>query len=99
MHTYVHTCTYTQSIYEDVARDTNRGHTIESVKECFVLAKDAGFKVGQAGWRGAWLDAWWRACTCTGVVPQQSRSDRNAVRAGMCCWVVAEHLQCTSVSV
>ncbi|GFH14619.1 elongator complex protein 3, partial [Haematococcus lacustris] len=34
-----------QSIYEDVARDTNRGHTVEAVKECFVLAKDAGFKV------------------------------------------------------
>ena len=34
-----------QSIYEDVARDTNRGHTVESVKECFVMAKDAGFKV------------------------------------------------------
>lgn len=33
-----------QSIYEDVARDTNRGHTVEAVKECFVLAKDAGFK-------------------------------------------------------
>jgi len=28
-----------QSIYEDVARDTNRGHTVESVKECFCLAK------------------------------------------------------------
>ncbi|KAF5828648.1 hypothetical protein DUNSADRAFT_17287 [Dunaliella salina] len=34
-----------QSIYEDVARDTNRGHTVESVKDCFVMAKDAGFKV------------------------------------------------------
>ena len=34
-----------QSIYEDVARDTNRGHTIEAVKKCFCLAKDAGFKV------------------------------------------------------
>lgn len=34
-----------QSIYEDVARDTNRGHTIESAKGCFQLAKDAGFKV------------------------------------------------------
>ncbi|MEW5306886.1 MAG: hypothetical protein WDW36_009323 [Sanguina aurantia] len=34
-----------QSIYEDVARDTNRGHTVAAVKECFVLAKDAGFKV------------------------------------------------------
>ncbi|EAR84763.3 ELP3 family histone acetyltransferase (macronuclear) [Tetrahymena thermophila SB210] len=34
-----------QSIYEDVARDTNRGHTIEAVKKCFRLSKDAGFKV------------------------------------------------------
>jgi histone acetyltransferase (RNA polymerase elongator complex component) len=34
-----------QSVYEDVARDTNRGHTVEAVKECFCLAKDAGFKV------------------------------------------------------
>mmetsp|Transcript_50033 Transcript_50033/g.160114 ORF Transcript_50033/g.160114 Transcript_50033/m.160114 type:complete len:330 (+) Transcript_50033:776-1765(+) len=34
-----------QSIYEDVARDTNRGHTVEAVKECFTLSKDAGFKV------------------------------------------------------
>jgi len=28
-----------QSIYEDVARDTNRGHSIEAVKKTFVLAK------------------------------------------------------------
>jgi histone acetyltransferase (RNA polymerase elongator complex component) len=35
-----------QSVYEDVARDTNRGHTVEAVKECFCQAKDAGFKVG-----------------------------------------------------
>eukprot|EP00210_Caulerpa_lentillifera_P002292 g2202.t1 len=34
-----------QSIYEDVARDTNRGHTVEAVKHCFQLAKNAGFKV------------------------------------------------------
>lgn len=39
-------CSCAQSIYEDVARDTNRGHTVESVKDCFVMAKDAGFKVG-----------------------------------------------------
>jgi len=31
-----------------VARDTNRGHTVAAVKDCFVLAKDAGFKVGGA---------------------------------------------------
>ncbi len=37
-----------QSIYEDVARDTNRGHTVAAVGECFRLAKDAGFKVGKA---------------------------------------------------
>ncbi len=46
-----------QSIYEDVARDTNRGHTVEAVKECFVLAKDAGFKVGWA------VGKTWRGCT------------------------------------
>jgi elongator complex protein 3 len=34
-----------QSTYEDVARDTNRGHTVAAVAECFQLAKDAGFKV------------------------------------------------------
>uniref|UniRef100_A0A7R9VYY6 Elongator complex protein 3 n=1 Tax=Chlamydomonas euryale TaxID=1486919 RepID=A0A7R9VYY6_9CHLO len=34
-----------QSIYEDVARDTNRGHTVSAVKQCFCLSKDAGFKV------------------------------------------------------
>ena len=34
-----------QSIFEDVAKDTNRGHTVKSVTECFHLAKDAGFKV------------------------------------------------------
>lgn len=34
-----------QSIYEDVARDTNRGHTIEAVKKTFALAKDCAYKV------------------------------------------------------
>ena len=34
-----------QSTYEDVARDTNRGHTVRAVGQCFRLAKDAGFKV------------------------------------------------------
>lgn len=34
-----------QSIYEDVARDTNRGHTVAAVGNCFHLAKNAGFKV------------------------------------------------------
>lgn len=34
-----------QSTYEDVARDTNRGHTVAAVADCFMLAKDAGFKV------------------------------------------------------
>ena len=34
-----------QSIFEDVARDTNRGHTVESVKTCFNVSKDAGFKM------------------------------------------------------
>ncbi|XP_069461793.1 elongator complex protein 3 isoform X1 [Ambystoma mexicanum] len=34
-----------QSVYEDVARDTNRGHTVKAVCESFHLSKDAGFKV------------------------------------------------------
>lgn len=34
-----------QSVYEDVARDTNRGHTVKSVCETFCYAKDAGYKV------------------------------------------------------
>ncbi|KAF2093877.1 histone acetyltransferase ELP3 [Rhizodiscina lignyota] len=34
-----------QSLYEDVARDTNRGHTVAAVCKTFSLAKDAGFKV------------------------------------------------------
>ncbi|KAJ3027498.1 UNVERIFIED_CONTAM: Elongator subunit, partial [Siphonaria sp. JEL0065] len=34
-----------QSVYEDVARDTNRGHTVKAVCESFHLAKDAGYKV------------------------------------------------------
>lgn len=34
-----------QSVYEDVARDTNRGHTVAAVCESFQLSKDAGFKV------------------------------------------------------
>jgi elongator complex protein 3 len=34
-----------QSVYEDVARDTNRGHTVAAVCECFKMAKDSGFKI------------------------------------------------------
>ena len=34
-----------QSVYEDVARDTNRGHTVGAVKACFRQSKEAGFKV------------------------------------------------------
>lgn len=34
-----------QSIYEDVARDTNRGHTVAAVCHSFQLAKDCGYKV------------------------------------------------------
>uniref|UniRef100_A0A7E4UMI1 Elongator complex protein 3 n=1 Tax=Panagrellus redivivus TaxID=6233 RepID=A0A7E4UMI1_PANRE len=34
-----------QSTYEDVARDTNRGHTVASVCECFHMSKDTGYKV------------------------------------------------------
>lgn len=32
-------------MYEDIARDTNRGHTVRAVCESFQLSKDAGFKV------------------------------------------------------
>lgn len=34
-----------QSVFEDVARDTNRGHTVKAVCETFSLAKDCGFKI------------------------------------------------------
>lgn len=34
-----------QSVYEDIARDTNRGHTVRAVVESFQLAKDSGYKV------------------------------------------------------
>ncbi|XP_051159007.1 elongator complex protein 3 [Leptopilina boulardi] len=34
-----------QSVFEDVARDSNRGHTVRAVCESFHLSKDAGFKV------------------------------------------------------
>eukprot|EP00794_Sanderia_malayensis_P004611 gene4611-5217_t len=34
-----------QSVYEDLARDTNRGHTVRAVCESFQQSKDAGFKV------------------------------------------------------
>jgi elongator complex protein 3 len=34
-----------QSIFEDIARDTNRGHTVSAVCNSFHLAKDCGFKV------------------------------------------------------
>ncbi|KAJ3397386.1 Elongator subunit [Lobulomyces angularis] len=34
-----------QSVYEDVARDTNRGHTVRAVCESFQLGKDAGYKI------------------------------------------------------
>jgi len=34
-----------QSVYEDVARDTNRGHTARASCESFHMSKDAGFKV------------------------------------------------------
>lgn len=34
-----------QSIYESVARETNRGHTVAAVCNSFHLAKDCGFKV------------------------------------------------------
>lgn len=34
-----------QSVYEDVARDTNRGHTVLDVKNTFCLLKDSGYKI------------------------------------------------------
>lgn len=34
-----------QSVYEDVARDTNRGHTVKAVCHTFCLSKDAGYKI------------------------------------------------------
>ncbi|CDR38855.1 CYFA0S02e07184g1_1 [Cyberlindnera fabianii] len=34
-----------QSVFEDVARDTNRGHTVKSVCETFAVAKDTGYKI------------------------------------------------------
>eukprot|EP00475_Leptophrys_vorax_P002487 TRINITY_DN11391_c0_g2_i1.p1 TRINITY_DN11391_c0_g2~~TRINITY_DN11391_c0_g2_i1.p1 ORF type:complete len:568 (+),score=144.05 TRINITY_DN11391_c0_g2_i1:154-1704(+) len=34
-----------QSIFEDIARDTNRGHTVHAVTESFQLAKDSGYKI------------------------------------------------------
>ena len=34
-----------QSTYEDVAKDTNRGHTVAAVCNSFQLAKDCGFKI------------------------------------------------------
>ena len=34
-----------QSVYEDVARDTNRGHSVRAVCQSFHLSKDAGFKI------------------------------------------------------
>lgn len=34
-----------QSVYEDVARDTNRGHTVRAVCESFRQAKDSGYKI------------------------------------------------------
>ena len=32
-------------LYFVVARDTNRGHTVESVKRCFALSKDGGLRL------------------------------------------------------
>ncbi|KQK22657.1 hypothetical protein BRADI_1g68630v3 [Brachypodium distachyon] len=42
--TRVEICVQIQITYEDVARDTNRGHTVAAVADCFSLAKDAGFR-------------------------------------------------------
>ena len=64
-----------QSTYEDVARDTNRGHTVAAVGECFRMAKDAGFKVGVAMghlavcWAVVPLHACRLWCHCKGPCP------------------------------
>jgi len=34
-----------QSVFEDVAVDTNRGHSVQDVCESFKLSKDAGYKI------------------------------------------------------
>lgn len=34
-----------QSVYEDIARDTNRGHTVVACCESFKMSKNCGFKV------------------------------------------------------
>ena len=34
-----------QSVYEDVARDTNRGHTVHSTIHSFSISRDTGYKV------------------------------------------------------
>lgn len=34
-----------QSVYEDIARDTNRGHTVRAVCQAFSSSKDAGYKI------------------------------------------------------
>jgi len=34
-----------QTVYEDVARDTNRGHTVKDTTDCFSFSKDAGYKI------------------------------------------------------
>ncbi|KAG0434253.1 Elongator complex protein 3 [Dictyocoela muelleri] len=34
-----------QSVYEDVAINTNRGHTVRAVCQSFCMAKDAGYKI------------------------------------------------------
>ena len=58
-----------QSIYEDVARDTNRGHTVAAVGGCFRLAKDAGFKARHPGPSSC-------ICSCTFML-------RSNVRVGL----------------
>ena len=50
-----------QSVYEDVARDTNRGHTVRAVCESFHLSKDAGYKV------------WWTTVRASGVCTEGTR--------------------------
>jgi hypothetical protein len=76
--------THHQSVYEDVARDTNRGHTVEAVKECFCSAKDAGFKVRTPGGFGGAVCPHW-GCGLRGWGPGGAGAGGQA---RVCCVVL-----------
>ena len=44
-----------QSVYESIARETNRGHTVAAVCHSFQLAKDCGFKGTFRCWVAAYI--------------------------------------------